>query len=83
MHCKAKEEVTLTAVQFTSRALLDAGGLGISKPNIPTLKAKWWHSVSSAKTLHRKAAFDKVELASKLILVKTFFFFPEAFKKKE
>lgn len=27
---------------LTSKALVDAGGRAISRPNMPTLKARWW-----------------------------------------
>lgn len=48
----------------TSRALVEAGGLCSSRENIPVLKARLWSSSLSLRTVRRKAALDRVLVAT-------------------
>lgn len=43
-----------------------AGGRGISRPNMPTLNAKWECSKLSDSTVHKKAHFANVADAKQL-----------------
>lgn len=49
---------------YTSRALVDAGGLWSSRENMPVLKARLWSSVRSLRTVRKNAAFDRVLVAT-------------------
>ena len=76
-HASFLYDIIISFTLLTSSALQDAGGLGNSNPNIPTLKARCQQSYSSSNTPQRNAAFDRVLLASNVMLVRAFFFLPE------
>lgn len=48
----------------TSRALVEAGGLWSSSENMPVLKARLWSSTRSLRTVRKKAALDRVLVAT-------------------